>query len=41
MNATPLASAKFGFLLSGDRLDPAEGFLDPLADALADGAAGA
>jgi hypothetical protein len=30
-----LAAAELGSLLTGDRLDPAKGFLDPLADALA------
>src|ERR1039458_8456706 len=34
------APSIFGFLLSGDRFDPAEGFLDPLADTLAYGVAG-
>jgi hypothetical protein len=35
-----LASSKLGLLLSGDWRDPAEGFFDPLADALADSVAG-
>jgi hypothetical protein len=29
-------AAEFGSFLAGDRLHPAEGLLDPLADALAD-----
>jgi hypothetical protein len=35
-----IASSKLGLLLSGDHLDPTEGFFDSLADALADGVAG-
>src|SRR6202035_3708920 len=35
-----IASSKLGLPLSGDRLDPAEGFFDPLANALADSVAG-
>ena len=35
-----LVGAELGSLLAGDHLDPAEGFLDPLADALAQSVAG-
>src|ERR1039458_8461986 len=38
--ADALAPSILGFLLSGDRFDPAEGFLEPLADTLAYGAGG-
>jgi len=35
-----LPPPELGFLLSGDCLDPPEGFFDPLADALTDRVAG-
>jgi hypothetical protein len=35
-----IASSELGLLLPADRLHPAEGFLDPFADALADGISG-
>jgi hypothetical protein len=35
-----IAYPELGLLLAADRLHPAEGFLDPFADALADGVSG-